>query len=842
VSQSVGVLVSGSSYTLSSYQLRDAVESGGTLVVVAGGTADETSVLAGGTVIVQSGGSAQSDLVENGAIIVSAGGFASNTGLSGALTVSAQGTAEGGFVQGGNIQIDAGGTGGGFSIDGGVETVSSGGQDSGSLLDLGSITVLAGGTAINEDVTPNGAVLVESGGLALAEMNGNLPGSAIGVTLLSGANMEVSSGGVAQGDLVDSGASMTVGSGGKAELAVVSGGAVTVGPQGAESASTLLAGASETVSGGGTAIGTIFGLASPSVPGGTMTVISGGIASATEFVNGGTILVDGGGTLIDPVNNSSTPGHIDINSGGVLSVTAGASTFGISLDAGGSLDIAAGGVVALMDAVGATVDVGNQAGLGLAQASAGGSIIVAAGGSSEFLVAGIGGDVTVQSGGTLVGAAVAGQGTLDIQSGATLLSGIAFSGYAADAIVGASNISGLALYGFGADNTLDLTGIAYAAGGTVGSSGSVLSFTENGQTYDIGIVSGGIGGHALTLAADASGGTMIEVACFAAGTRIATPAGEAAVEALRPGDAVLALIDGAWRPAPVRWVGRTTIDLARHPHPAQAAPVRIRADAVAPGLPRRDLLLSPDHALFLDGMLIQAQALVNGATVTQEVPGRVTYYHVELDRHAVLLADGLPAESYLDTGNRALFAGEAGRRALHPDLAGARAWDERACAPLVLSGPRLAAAHARLLLRAVELGHALTGDPGLRLLADGREIASVAAGPAWRAVLPAGTHTVRLCSASFVPAWFAEDDRRRLGVAVRTLRLGGRPLPRAAFARGWHAPEAAWRWTDGDAVLAIAPLTRPTRLTVELTQRGERYWRVPEGHGIPLAAGRVARA
>lgn len=395
-----------------------------------------------------------------------------------------------------------------------------------------------------------------------------------------------------------------------------------------------------------------------------------------------------------------------------------------------------------------------------------------------------------------------GSGTLAIGAGATL--------FASGSIGPGLTVA------FAPGATLDLAAPADFAG--------TLAGLGAGDAIDLGFASGLAGqpvaaqlaGRRVTTVPDGTGGTLIEVACYAAGTRLATPAGEVPVEALRVGDGVLALDEGAWVARRVRWIGRATIDPERHPQPERAAPIRIGAHAIAPHVPRRDLLVSPDHAIFLDGALVQAQALLNGATITQVFLPRVTYLHVELDRHAVLLAEGLPAESYLDTGNRTLFAGGAAA------LAAAIAWDERACAPLLLGGARVAAAHARLLNRAQALGFTLTEEAGLSVRVDGC--------------------TARLISRSFVPAWLAlNDDRRRLGVAVAAVRLNGHRLPQAAFGRGWHAPEPGWRWTDGDAVLH---LPHAGHVSLSCAPVAARYWAEPASrhghHGFPLAAAPAA--
>jgi hypothetical protein len=147
-------------------------------------------------------------------------------------------------------------------------------------------------------------------------------------------------------------------------------------------------------------------------------------------------------------------------------------------------------------------------------------------------------------------------------------------------------------------------------------------------------------------------GTQVPI-CFLAGTGILTPSGEVPVEALRPGDLVLTAEGEA---LPVRWVGRQTVE-ARFADPLHAWPIRIRAGALADGMPSRDLLLSPGHAVLVGNILANAGALVNGSTITREAPpaARFLYLHVELAEHRLLLAHGVAAESFVDTVERVRF-------------------------------------------------------------------------------------------------------------------------------------------------------------------------------------------
>src|ERR1019366_496555 len=196
-----------------------------------------------------------------------------------------------------------------------------------------------------------------------------------------------------------------------------------------------------------------------------------------------------------------------------------------------------------------------------------------------------------------------------------------------------------------------------------------------------------------------------QVSCFLKGRRIATEFGEARVEELRAGDRVRCQMRGV---APIVWVGWRQLDVRRHADPTRVWPVRVRNGAFAAGMPGRDLFLSPDHAVFLDGVLIPIRCLINGGTIAQVPMDAVSYYHIELAEHDVLSADGLPVESYLDTGDRANFANGGGAMTLHPDFT-ARMWEAKACAPLVVIGREVAAARLRLAEAAAGVPDATRG-------------------------------------------------------------------------------------------------------------------------------------
>jgi len=195
----------------------------------------------------------------------------------------------------------------------------------------------------------------------------------------------------------------------------------------------------------------------------------------------------------------------------------------------------------------------------------------------------------------------------------------------------------------------------------------------------------------IALDPNAQGGVGGAAPCFAAGTRIATERGEVAVEDLRVGERVQTVLGGGL--AEVIWVGRRAVDCARHAQPKKVWPVRVAAGAFGPGQPHTDLLLSPDHAVYVEQVLIPVKYLINASTIVQVPVERVTYHHIELAEHDVLLAEGLPAESFLDMRDGSNYANRPGPVRLYPDYA-ARMWEAFGCARLVVTGAELEAARA----------------------------------------------------------------------------------------------------------------------------------------------------
>jgi Hint domain len=452
----------------------------------------------------------------------------------------------------------------------------------------------------------------------------------------------------------------------------------------------------------------------------------------------------------------------------------------------------------------------------------------------------IGEGFTAPPGGTSV---PSGNGTLEFGLSTislALLSTTTFYGTNDKLVFDSATAAPTVVTNFLASDTIDFKEVAFATGdhyvnnplapGVYNSAGNrVATISFNGTTATGSII----------VVNDGSGGTLLEFACFAAGTRIDTPDGRISVEDLRAGETVL-LASGGTRA--VEWIGRRRIDLHRHANPEMVRPIRIMANAIADGIPRRDLRISPDHALFIDGKLIPARLLRNGTTVLEEHDCQsVTYFHVELDAHDVLLAEGLPAESYLDTGNRSAFENAGLPVMLHPEFNSQARREAESCAPLVCDATRVEPVWKAIADRAEARGFALpraetTADPDLSITIGGRRYSpSARTGSRYTFVLPRLHGDARLSSLSIRPStlfpWI--EDRRQLGVYVERIVLHNTHNVREIavddprLSQGWWAAE--WngvtfrRWTDGDAALPLPPVDGPVMLEIQASSSGMVY-------------------
>jgi len=153
-------------------------------------------------------------------------------------------------------------------------------------------------------------------------------------------------------------------------------------------------------------------------------------------------------------------------------------------------------------------------------------------------------------------------------------------------------------------------------------------------------------------------------ACFTPNTLISTPTGSTPVQDLQIGDLIL---NHAGESVPVKWIGRQRL------HPAFAGdhlPICIKQGALGHDLPTRDLFVSPGHAFYIDDcLLIDAKALINGTTITQvtQWEGDIEYFHIETQNHEIILAEGAPAETFMDNVSRACFNNYSEYQALYPD-------------------------------------------------------------------------------------------------------------------------------------------------------------------------------
>jgi autotransporter-associated beta strand protein len=540
--------------------------------------------------------------------------------------------------------------------------------------------------------------------------------------------------------------------------------------------------------------------------GGNVTLTAGQTYTGATYVEAGTLtlgtanaIADSSGVTLGRVGGAG--GTAPTANGGataILALSANNQLNSLSDDAGNATLVQLNGhQLTLTPATGIGSDFGGVISDGSA---AGGSLVVNGAGTVT-----LGGDNTYSGGTTITGAS-----TLEIGASGTAGTGaIGFSGSGGTLKIDGATMPTNTIDGVAESDTIDLTGIAYDATGSVNLlANNVLQIVENSHTYDLQLSpTQNFAGKYFAMSQDSStNGTNIEeqdTPCYCRGTRILTTRGEIAVEDLAIGDEVVTA-SGAIRP--IVWIGKGR-SLVTPMNPG-ARPIIVRQNALSDGVPSRDLYLTKAHALYLDGVLIPVEHLLNGHSILWDNAAQVVeFYHVELPSHDVLIADGAPAESYKEEGNHLGFL-NTDRPA---DIARSDWY-----APVLSNGPIVAAAWQRLLDRSGFTPPALTEDPDLHLLADGIRIdAQSHADGAYRFRLERAPFDLRIVSRGSVPRAIGRGhDIRRLGVAVRSLKLTGAeltaelPFDSPLLADGFHTAEAerTMRWTNGHAAVPTRAL------------------------------------
>ena len=242
--------------------------------------------------------------------------------------------------------------------------------------------------------------------------------------------------------------------------------------------------------------------------------------------------------------------------------------------------------------------------------------------------------------------------------------------------------------GFGVGDTIDLVGLSFVSGDTSASivdTNGTLKVTD-GTNTDTLTLTGVAQTQQFTATNDGttSHGTLVEdLPCYCRGTLIATERGAVPVEALTIGDRVSTRA-GALRP--IKWIGRRSYGGRFVMGRTDILPICFKAGSLDENVPSRDLWISPHHAMYLDGVLIEAKDLLNGVSIVQaERVEKVEYFHIELESHDVIIAEGALSESFIDDDDRGMFHNAHEYRTLYPDAA---AFPQRYCAPRLRTATR----------------------------------------------------------------------------------------------------------------------------------------------------------
>lgn len=677
----------------------------------------------------------------------------------------------------------------------------------------------------------SGFIPGQSGGtnypaLLLASAGGIVSASTVG---FGGVGMAVYNGTVMGGTAFDSGSFVAANGG------VVSG--VDIGSNGGLLAST--------VSGEGGGAGLVLNAHVHSggyaLAGGGFTIKGqdfagkGVISNGTFDVGSTEILVSGGSDLGSIFAGTQIVGSSgwttsNIFSAGTQMISSGGIATSSVVSAGGRIEIYSGGSAN-------TVTVGSA-----------GSLHVYNAGRVDAMKVQSAGEASAEAGGVISNPTVSAGGTLTLESGATLISGTII-GTTADGSYGGLLVvhSGAVLSGsltMGWKSRLDINSLRYDPTYQVTATSTTVTIKDaSGKVIWSGNILPwqGVGYH---LEEDPNDGStyLVYDKCFLKGTMIRTANGDTAVEDLVVGDRVIALVDGHEVMREIIWTGHRSTATRPGLHDDEAGyPVRIRRHALGENVPNKDLLVTPEHAMFLDGAFVPVRMLVNGRSIFYDrTITHFDYYHIETDEHSIIWSDGALSESYLDTGDRAIFSSNSS--IVHLLNAPASDWDRDAAAPLRVDRAFAEPLHVRLMerARALNLESVLppvptTNDPDLCLIDPAGQVfrALRTVNLSYIFMVPADIGEVRIVSRTARPVDMIGpflDDRRHLGVLVGKIQVWEAEKTHSIdvhFATdelpGWANREnGEHRWTTGDAVLPLADL-RPgevVMLSIEILAGG----------------------
>jgi len=507
------------------------------------------------------------------------------------------------------------------------------------------------------------------------------------MSTISPGHTVVLSSGVLDSTFVDGDAYLLVKNGGQTYFTTVSSSGIEKIFSGGVAHGTVLSGGSEFVYSSGFATGSIVD------SNGDQYILHGGIVSATTINNGGTEFVYSGAAA-----NGTT-----VNLGGYQIIETSAVASGTVVSAGGEQGVYGGLATAtVIDNSGSQSVQGDAFGT---LVNGGGFQMVDGGGVASGTTLSDGGFQTVSAGGVASGTVIDSGGEQVLQSGSyydtTTFNFSSGVGSAVDTVI---NIGG----------AIDVAYLPFVSGqdtANIDSTTDVLTLTQSNGTVDFSEqLSGNYAGEYFHLASDGSGGTLITVdttPCYLRGTRVLTDRGEVPVEDLAIGDRLVTL-DGEAKP--IRWIGRRRFDGWLAAGNIDIQPICFRAGSIGDQVPARDLLVSPEHAMFLDGALIPARRLVNGVSIFPAAEmEEVEYFHLELARHDVIFAEGAASETFLDDGGRGMFQNVYEYHRLYPEAP--RYVEPEYCAPRVEDGYELEAVRRRLNGRAARLAPDGTASP-----------------------------------------------------------------------------------------------------------------------------------